>query len=214
MQYLKLAHWHISTLFMMKEKNIHVCVYCASSPDISTIYLDAATQLGQLLAENKITCINGAGKQGLMGAINNSILLHGGKVCGIIPQFMVENGWCHTELSEIIVTETMHERKAQMARSADAIIALPGGLGTLEELAEIITWKQLGLYKNPVIILNINGYYDSLLTFFETMMSEKFMSENYRNLWQVAGTLEEAMEMLKNIEEWNPNFSKYPKKEL
>jgi uncharacterized protein (TIGR00730 family) len=198
----------------MKEKNMYVCVYCASSPEIDDIYLDAATRLGQLLAENKMICINGAGKQGLMGAINNSILLHGGKVSGIIPQFMVENGWCHTELSEIIVTETMHERKAQMVRSANAIIALPGGLGTLEELAEIITWKQLGLYKNPVIILNTNGYYNSLLTFFETMISERFMSEAYRNLWQVAGTAEEVMEMLKNIEEWSPNFSKYPKKEL
>jgi uncharacterized protein (TIGR00730 family) len=195
----------------MKEKNMHICVYCASSPDIDTVYLDAAARLGQLLAVNEMTCINGAGKQGLMGAINNSILLHGGKVCGIIPQFMVENGWCHAKLSEIIVTETMHERKAQMAHSADAVIALPGGLGTLEELAEIITWKQLGLYKNPVIILNTNRYYDSLLVFFETMMSEKFMSENYRNLWQVTESPEEAIEMLKNIEAWNPVFSKYPK---
>jgi uncharacterized protein (TIGR00730 family) len=191
-----------------------VCVYCASSPEIDSIYLDAAARLGQLLAENKIICINGAGKQGLMGALNDSRLLHGGKVCGSIPQFMVENGWCHSDLSETIVTDSMHERKSYMARSADAVIALPGGLGTLEELAEIIAWKQLGLYNNPIIILNINGYYDSLLAFFESMISEKFMSEAYRDLWQVVKTAEEAMEILKNIEEWNPGFSKYPKKEL
>ena len=174
-----------------------ICVYCASSAEIDSTYLQAATQLGQLLANNHITCINGAGKQGLMGVLNDSILRHGGKACGIIPQFMVDADWCHSELSETIVTDTIHERKALMASESDAIIALPGGLGTLEELAEILTWKQLGLYKNPIIILNINGYYNSLLTFLDTMIDEKFMSDSCRNLWQVVEDVEDAVELLR-----------------
>jgi len=173
-----------------------VCVYCASSAEIDSIYLEAATQLGQLLAENNITCINGAGNQGLMGALNNSIRQHGGKARGIIPQFMVDNDWCHSDLSETIITKTMHERKMQMAREADAIIALPGGMGTLEELAEIITWRQLGLYENPIIILNINGYYNPLLAFFEKMISEKFMPAAHNNTWQVVESVEEAIKSL------------------
>ena len=173
-----------------------VCVYCASSAEISSIYLEAAARLGQLLAKNNITCINGAGNQGLMGALNDAILRHDGKVRGIIPQFMVDNDWNHSQLSETIVTDTMHERKALMAREADAVIALPGGFGTLEELAEIITWRQLGLYKNPIIIVNINGYYNPLLAFFEKMIDEKFMPAAYNNTWQVAETVEEAIDII------------------
>jgi len=173
-----------------------ICVYCASSAEIDKVYLQAAAHLGQLLAKNNITCLNGAGNQGLMGALNDSILRHGGKAHGIIPQFMVDNDWCHNRLSETTVTNTMHERKALMAREADAVIALPGGFGTLEELAEIITWRQLGLYKNPIIILNINGYYNSLLAFFEKMIDEKFMPAAYNNTWQVAETVEEAIDII------------------
>lgn len=175
---------------------MNICVYCASSANIDTIYIEAATQLGRLFAENKITCINGAGKQGLMGALNNSILQYGGKVLGIIPQFMVDNDWCHNALSETIVTETMHERKALMASKADAIIALPGGMGTLEELTEIITWHQIGLYKKRIIILNINGYYNPLLTFFDKMIDEKFMPAASRSAWQVVKSVEEVIKTL------------------
>ena len=123
----------------MKEKKLSVVVYCASSTEIDKSYVDATARLGQLLAENGVTCINGAGKQGLMGALNDSIIQHGGKVKGVIPRFMVDAGWCHEQLDETIITETIHERKACMAHAADAVIALPGGLGTLEELAEILT---------------------------------------------------------------------------
>jgi uncharacterized protein (TIGR00730 family) len=177
-----------------------VCVYCASSAEIDSIYLEAAAQLGRLLAENNITCINGAGKQGLMGALNNSMLRHGGTAIGIIPQFMVEADWFHPDLTEIIVTETMHERKTLMAHNSNAIIALPGGMGTLEELTEIITWRQLGLYKNPIIVLNINEYYNPLLAFFEKMIDEKFMPDTHRNTWQVVDTAEEAVRLLNKIQ--------------
>jgi uncharacterized protein (TIGR00730 family) len=193
----------------MKEKKLSVVVYCASSTEIDKVYVHAAMRLGELLAKNGVTCINGAGKQGLMGALNDSIIHHGGKVKGVIPRFMVDAGWCHDLLNETVVTETIHERKACMAESSDAVIALPGGLGTLEELAEILTWKQLGLYSNPIILLNVNEYYDSLLQFLEQMIEEKFMNDGYRKMWQVAKTPEEALELLKNAPDWNPLFFKY-----
>lgn len=191
-----------------------VVVYCASSAHIEDVYFDAARELGKSLAENSITCITGAGKQGLMGAVNDSVLENGGKAKGIIPQFMIDSGWCHPRLSELVVTETMHERKFLMAKQSDAAIALPGGFGTLEELAEILTWKQLGLYKNPVIILNVNGYYDPLLVMFDKMIREKFLHPDYRNMWQVVDSPGEVMDCLQNFEAWKPSFTKYDKKEL
>ena len=195
----------------MKSDNFSVVVYCASSSNIDKLYFDAAKRLGQLLAEKKIICINGAGKQGLMGELNDSVLNNGGAVKGIIPKFMVESGWCHDQLTETIVTETIHERKFEMAKQADAAIALPGGIGTLEELSEIITWRQLGLYKNPIIILNTNSFYDPLLDFLEKMIEEKFMNPVYRNLVLIAETPEEVIEYLQDKNYLSATVSKYSK---
>lgn len=191
-----------------------VVVYCASSPHIDDLYFDAADELGRLLSENKIGAITGAGKQGLMGAINSSIVKHGGKVTGIIPKFMVDNGWYHTGLTDMIVTDTMHERKQKMAQMSDAAIALPGGMGTLEELAEILTWRQLGLYHKPIIILNTNGYYNSLLAMFQQMIDDNFMHDSYKNMWQVATSPEGVIHYLLNNKLWIPTITKYDKKEL
>lgn len=193
----------------MENGNREVVVYCASSAEIDPLYFDAASRLGELLAENNITCVNGAGREGLMGALNDAVLKNGGRVKGIIPQFMVDAGWGHALLTETIITETIHERKAAMVKSADAVIALPGGMGTLEELAEIITWRQLGLYHKPVIILNINNYYQPLLSFLEKMISEKFMKEVYRELWQVAVSPEAAVDLIRTTPDWNPGCTKY-----
>ncbi len=187
---------------IMKQTQRSVVVYCASSSLIDACYFDAAERLGELLAANGILCINGAGKEGLMGALNDSVLRHGGAVKGIIPQFMVDAGWCHDQLNETIITQTIHERKESMAESADAVIALPGGVGTLEELAEIITWKQLGLYDNPVIILNTNDYYQPLLSFFDKMMEAKFLNRANGDMWQVASTPEEAVGLLLGFPHW------------
>ncbi|MDR1517239.1 MAG: TIGR00730 family Rossman fold protein, partial [Dysgonamonadaceae bacterium] len=162
-----------------------------------------------LLAENDFSCINGAGKAGLMGALNDSVLENGGSVTGIIPRFMVDSGWCHPKLTKTIVTETMHERKQTMSRLADAVVALPGGVGTMEELLEIITWKQLGLYRNPILITNINGYYAPLFELFDKMIAENFMAAAYRDMWQVADSPEEIIACLKKNEPWNPKWNKY-----
>ncbi|SCD21465.1 putative Rossmann fold nucleotide-binding protein [Proteiniphilum saccharofermentans] len=193
----------------MENGKKEVVVYCASSTEIGQLYFDVASALGKLLAENGYICINGAGKEGLMGVLNDAVLEHGGRVKGIIPRFMVDAGWGHSHLTETIVTETIHERKAAMVKTADAVIALPGGVGTLEELAEIITWRQLGLYRKPIIILNVNNYYQPLLSFFEKMISERFMRESYRQLWQVVTTPEEAVTLIRTIPDWNPGYTKY-----
>ena len=133
-----------------------ICIYCASSTQIDPVYFGHARLLGRQLAEAHIRIVNGAGNIGLMGAVSDAALEAGGEVTGVIPRFMVEQGWNHTGLTETIVVNDMHERKRTMARLSDAVIALPGGYGTLEELLEIITWKQLGLYLNPIVILNLS----------------------------------------------------------
>lgn len=194
---------------MNKQNNIDsVCVYCASSTQIDPIYTEAANKLGTLLGARKLRVINGAGNTGLMRSVSDAVLASGGTVTGVIPHFMVAENWCHTELTELIKVENMHDRKQQMATLSDAVIALPGGCGTLEELLEVITWKQLGLYENPVVILNVNGYYDPLLAMLQKAIDEQFMREQHGNLWQVASTPEEAVELIYTQPKWSSDKRK------
>lgn len=186
-----------------------VCVYCASSTKIPSVYFDVAERLGQLLAEQGINLINGAGRQGLMGRMSDATLACGGTVTGVIPHFMVEQGWHHHGLTRLIETETMHERKQLMAELSDGVIALPGGCGTMEELLEIITWKQLGLYLNPIIILNTDGFYDPLLTLLKQAIGQNFMRREHENIWQVASTPEEAVDLLYVTPVWNKEIRKF-----
>lgn len=186
-----------------------VCVYCASSTKIDQAYFDAAEKLGRLLAENHIRLVNGAGSIGLMCTVSDGALAAGGEVTGVIPTFMVEQGWHHSKLTQLIEVETMHERKQTMANLSDAVIALPGGVGTLEELLEIITWKQLGLYLNPIVILNINGYFDSLLDMLEKAIKENFMRPQHGDIWVVANTPEEAIEAIYNTPVWDESIRKF-----
>lgn len=186
-----------------------VCIYCASSTKIDKCYFEAAAELGKKLAEMNIRIINGAGALGLMRTITDEALANGGKVTGVIPQFMIEQNWHHPELTDMIVTETMHERKQKMAELSDASIALPGGCGTLEELLEIITWKQLGLYLKPIVILNINSYYDNLLAMLDKAIEQNFMREQHRNLWRVANSVDEAIDMVLYTPEWDINLRKF-----
>ncbi|MBQ8422717.1 MAG: TIGR00730 family Rossman fold protein [Coprobacter sp.] len=190
-------------------REIHsVCVYCASSSRIAPKYFEAAKALGKQLAERCIRCIYGAGAQGLMGTLADTILADGGNITGVIPRFMCENGWCHPSLTEIEITPDMHRRKERMAELSDAVIALPGGCGTFEELLEIITWKQLGLYLKPIVLLNIDGYYDPLLMMLERAIDEHFMRPEHRAMWCVASTPEEAVEALFTAPDWSGKLSK------
>lgn len=185
-----------------------VAVYAASSSQVSSEYIDAAAELGRTLAAEGIEIVYGAGKVGLMGALADAALDAGGKVTGVIPQFMVDNGWCREKLTNLIVTPDMHTRKEKIASLADATIALPGGVGTLEELMEIITWKQLGLYANPIVILNTRGYFNPLKEMLERAVEEKFMREIHRNLWSIADTPRQAADLIRNTPQWDTAISK------
>lgn len=192
---------------MSEIKNI--CVYCASSPQIAPVYFKAVERLGYLLAEKGINLIDGAGKVGLMGCLNNTVLAAGGTVTGVIPRFMVERGWHHSGLTQLVETETMHERKSLMARMSDAVIALPGGCGTMEELLEVITWKQLGLYLKPIVVLNIQGFYNPLIEMLEKAIGQQFMRREHESLWQVAFTPEEAVELCVSLPAWDKKICKF-----
>ena len=193
---------------MMNKINA-VCVYSASSTKIDSVYFETARKLGTLLAQNGIRVVNGAGNMGLMAAVSDAALAAGGKVTGVIPHFMVEQNWHHTGLSELIEVNTMHERKQKMAALSDAVIALPGGCGTLEELLEIITWKQLGLYLNPIVILNVKGYYNPLLEMFARATEEHFMGVRHRDIWRVANTSEEAITQIQTTPIWDVSIRKF-----
>lgn len=175
----------------MEKKGI--AVYCASAPDIDRVYYDFATELGSLIAKAGMPVINGGGRGGLMAATTDGALAAGGEVIGVLPRFMVEKGWDHNGLSRRIVTETMHERKMTIASMAAGAIALPGGVGTMDELFEIITWRQLGLYTGSVVIANVDGFYDLLLAHLEEATKRHFMRG--RGLWSVATTPEEALRL-------------------
>jgi uncharacterized protein (TIGR00730 family) len=152
-----------------------VCVYCGSSPGTDPAFVEAARAFGKILAENDIRLIYGGGSIGLMGALAESVLEHGGTATGIIPEFITRRERPQQLAHELIVTRDMHERKRKMFERADGFVALPGGIGTLEELVEQLTWVQLGRHKKPVLIANIKGYWDPLLTLVDHMRAVKFV---------------------------------------
>lgn len=191
------------------NKIVSVCVYSASSTKIDPVYFDTAYELGTLLGQQHIRLINGAGNMGLMSAVSDAVLAAGGEVTGVIPRFMVEQGWHHTGLTRLVEVESMHERKKMMADLSDAVIALPGGCGTLEELLEIITWKQLGLYLNPVVILNVKGYFDPLLAMLQRAVEENFMRTQHGSIWHVAKTVREAVELVHTVPLWDVSIRKF-----
>lgn len=184
-------------------------VYSASSGQVPAVYLEAAGTLGRLIASGNHTLVNGAGRTGLMGACTDACLAAGGKAIGVIPQFMIDQGWQHRGMTELIITPDMHRRKELMAEKSDACIALAGGVGTLEELLEIITWKQLGLYLKPIIILNTNGYYDALLAQLQRAADECFMRPQHTAIWSVAATPEEAIQLALTTPLWDASVRKF-----
>ena len=157
-----------------------ICVFCGSSDGNDLAITDAAKNLGEIFAERNITLVYGASKIGVMGIIAKSVLDNNGKVVGIIPNFLKKKEVVHLGLTRLITTENMHERKMKMQEESDGFIALPGGMGTLEELFEIITWLQLGLHQKPIGLLNSNGFYDDLINLLENMVRKGFLSmDNY-----------------------------------
>lgn len=155
---------------------MNICVFCGSGTGRNSVYADAAHTLGKLLAQHQSTLIYGGGNIGLMGIVADAVMAGGGKVIGVIPDFLMQKEVGHKGLTQLEVVGSMHDRKRRMADLAHAFVALPGGWGTLDELAEILTWRQLGLVKAPVAILNTNHYFDTLITQMEVMVTEGFLS--------------------------------------
>ena len=180
-----------------------ICVFASSSSRIDNEYATAATSLGILLAQAKMDVVYGGGGIGLMGKLADAVIENGGRITGVIPSFMKDEGWDHSAVSKMIVTSDMGERKKQMFAMADAIVALPGGVGTLEELTEALTLKQLGLYKGPIIILNTLNFYKSFIDFLEHMISGHFLRYEHKGMWEIANTTEDAMALLMKKDGWH-----------
>jgi uncharacterized protein (TIGR00730 family) len=159
-----------------------LCIYCGSSSGASPLYTAAAHQLGQAMVRRNLGLVYGGASIGIMGTVADAVLAHGGEVIGVLPQALAHKEVAHPKLTELRIVNSMHERKAMMAELADGFIALPGGLGTLEELFEILTWAQLGMHQKPCGILNINQYYLHLLQFIEHAFAEQFIQTKYRGL--------------------------------
>jgi uncharacterized protein (TIGR00730 family) len=182
-----------------------ICVFASSSSRIDNEYAKQATNLGQMLAQAHMDVVYGGGGIGLMGRLAESVIANGGRITGVIPKFMKEEGWDHASVTEMIFTEDMGERKKCMFAMADAIVALPGGVGTLEELTEAMTLKQLGIYKGPIIMLNTLNFYDSLIVFLEHMIAGNFLRYEHKGMWEMAATVEDVMVILAKREDWHPD---------
>ncbi len=177
-----------------------ICVFCGSNPGVASIYVDAARKLGRILAKRKIGLVYGGASVGIMGELADAVLEEGGEVIGVIPSMMVEKEVAHGGLTDLRIVASMHERKALMAKLSDGFIALPGGLGTLEELFEVITWRMLGMHGKPCGLLNIGNYYDKLIGFLNFAVTEKFIMPQYRAMIQVDEDPEALLDRIESYE--------------
>lgn len=185
----------------------YVCVFCGSSMGVQPAYQQAAVAMGKALARRELGLVYGGGNVGLMSTIADATLAAGGEVIGVIPDFLVAKEIAHTGLTQLHIVNSMHERKTMMAQLSDAFVALPGGYGTLEEFCEILTWAQLGLHQKPFGLLNVNGYYSSLLKFFDQAVTEEFLRPIHRCLVLQASEPENLLDLLadyqpQNVDKW------------
>ena len=176
---------------------MRICVYCASSGQSDPVYRSAAHRLGELIAEEQCTLVYGGGSAGSLGAVADGALSRGGEVIGVLPKFMADLEWGHPGLTRLELVEDMRERKHRLLTGSDAVVALPGGCGTLEELFEAITLKQLGLYANPIVLLNTLDYWAPWQTFMQGVIGKGFMQAEYGEIWQVVATPEDAVRAIR-----------------
>jgi hypothetical protein len=173
-----------------------ICVFCGSATGTDAIFTETAKMVGETLARRNIRLVYGAGNIGLMGLIADATLEAGGEVLGVIPDFLKEKEVCHTGLTELIVTKTMHQRKQIMEERSDGVIVLPGGYGTLDEFFEILTWRQLRLHDKPIGLLNVDGYYDHLLAHVQQMWHSGFLRESNLSLFCVSSDIHDLLEKM------------------
>ena len=179
-----------------------VCVYCASSSQIDDEFLNAAYELGQVLAKNDYAIVYGGGSVGSMGKLADGAMAAGGTVIGIIPEFMMELEWGNENITELVVVNDMQERRKKLIEGTDAVIALPGATGTMEELFEAMTWKRLGFYMNPIVLVNTRKFFDPLIEFLENCVREKFMDERHRELYSVVDKPSEVISAISEAPPW------------
>ena len=179
-----------------------VCVYCASSRQCDPEYHDAAARLGRDLARNKVTLVYGGGSVGSMGHLADAALAEGGRVVGVLPRFMYDLEWGHRGLSELLIVVDMHERKRLMIDAVDAVVALPGGCGTFEELFEAMTWKRLGLFGGAIVIVNTDDFYRPLIELLERSIERRFMDQRHRAMWTVVDEPEEVLGAIRDAPAW------------
>ncbi|MGQ9619546.1 MAG: LOG family protein [Bacteroidales bacterium] len=190
---------------------MRVCVFAASSNRIDGAFAEAAEELGCLLAKSGMEVIYGGGGIGLMGKLADAVIKSNGRITGVIPRFMKDEGWGHNGITEMIVTADLPERKNRMIGSSDAIVALPGGIGTIEELTEAITLKQLGFFRGPVVILNTLNYYSHFLKFLRHMISGNFMRQVHGEMWSVADKPAEVIKIILDYKGWYENPRRFAK---
>lgn len=177
-----------------------ICVFCASTPGHDPIYMNAAKQVGEMLALNNIDLVYGGAQVGLMGAVADAVMAKGGQAIGVIPHFLSREEIAHHSLTELIKVDSMHQRKTQMAELADGFITLPGGYGTLEELCEIVTWAQLGLHKKPIGLLNLNCFYDHFIAQLDHMVQAGLLRQKNRDMLLVADTPETLLQAMQQYQ--------------
>jgi uncharacterized protein (TIGR00730 family) len=188
---------------------MRVCVYAASSAHCDAAYLAAARQLGELLAEGGCNIVYGGGATGLMGALADGALARGGRVTGIIPRFMTEVEWQHRGVDDLQIVEDMRERKHRLLTGSDAVVALPGGCGTLEELFEAITLKRLGLYFNPILLVNTRNFYAPLQAFMQQVIGERFMNPEHSHMWSLVDAPADVLPAIRATPKWREDARNY-----
>jgi uncharacterized protein (TIGR00730 family) len=199
----------VITIILAMQKIKKVCIYCASSADIDQKYFDATEKLAKALVKSNVTVVYGGGAKGLMGKLADTVIAEKGRIVGIMPHFMREVEFHHKDVNEFIFTADMHERKKQFMVGVDALITLPGGCGTIEELMEAITLKRLGIFVKPIVILNLDGYYNPLLEMLNNSIEENFMKPIHKNIWTVFDDPEKVIEVILNSEPWSKDAMKY-----
>jgi uncharacterized protein (TIGR00730 family) len=185
------------------KKIKNVCVYCASSTQADEIYHNAAERLGRALARNAINITYGAGGDGSMGRLADGALAEGGAVVGVIPRFMKDLEWYHKGLSELRLVDDLHDRKRELIAGADAVVALPGGSGTLDELIEAISLKRLGTFLGPIVMVNTRGFFHPCVELLERCIEERFMHPRHRDMWQVVDEPEQVIETFHSAPDWS-----------
>jgi len=190
-----------------------ICVYCSSSSKIEKKYFDCTKELAKEFLKENVEVVYGGGGGGLMGHLADVIIDNGGKITGISPKFMQDIEWTHKRLEKLELVNTMHERKSKFLENIDAVIALPGGCGTLDELIEAITLKRLGLFLKPIVIINTQGFYNPLLQMLERCVDQNFMDKRHLKMWNVVDETHNIIDIIRDIPDWTDDALKFARQE-